>query len=295
MEVPSLLGITAAHDDEINVTSDASVTKFRVAEQVVRLDPESRRIDGRRCVLQISDASATVRERRPGARHRVHAVSIPGTLLSDARCYPYVIREEKGAFPRYRLLTFKVDLDRTNLCTPDRNRRAHPPRRIQNRQARRTAKYSMRPVGSSGYRHAGGIASRTHEHDGLQLLAPGKFGTCSAHAAETVKELRATPIGYPNSGSVRKFHRFLSTFAVNCDDSLIVSRRLPRTEQFAPGRVTNGDNRGMLQLSLGAYGVELRSYIIGCADCLESFLFSKLGLDDRRQRKYTCTGFSKRS
>jgi hypothetical protein len=47
MEVPSLLGITAAHDDEINVTSD-SVTKFLTGEQAVRLDPESRRIDGRR-------------------------------------------------------------------------------------------------------------------------------------------------------------------------------------------------------------------------------------------------------
>jgi hypothetical protein len=75
----------------------------------------------------------------------------------------------------------------------------------------------------------------------------------------------------------------------NCDDSLIGSRRLPRTEQFPPGRVTNGDNCGMLQLSLGTNGVELRSYIIGCADSLESFLFSKLGLDDRWQRKYTCT------
>jgi hypothetical protein len=215
MEVPSLLGITAAHDDEINVTSDASVTKFRVAEQVVRLDPESRRIDGRRCVLQISDASATVRERRPGARHRVHAVSIPGTLLSDARCYPYVIREEKGAFPRYRLLTFKVDLDRTNLCTPDRNRRVHPPRCIQNRQARAYGKILdatsriLRIPPCWRDRLADPI-----EHDGRQLLAPGKLGTCSAHAAETVKELRATPIGYRNSGSVREFHRFLSTFAV---------------------------------------------------------------------------------
>jgi hypothetical protein len=290
------LGITAAHDDEINVTSDASVTKFRVAEQVVRLDPESRRIDGRRCVLQISDASATVRERRPGARHRVHAVSIPGTLLSDARCYPYVLLEEKGAFPRYRLLTFKVDLDRTNLCTPDRNRRAHPPRRIQNRQARRTAKYSMRPVGSSGYRHAGGIASRTQLNTTV--------GSSSRRESwERVRRTRrrqlrsfvlrpsATAILAPSGNSTASFPP--SPF--NCDDSLIVSRRLPRTEQFAPGRVTNSDNRGMLQLSLGAYGVELRSYIIGCADCLESFLFSKLGLDDRRQRKYTCTGFSKRS
>ena len=51
----------------------------------------------------------------------------------------------------------------------------------------------------------------------------------------------------------------------------------------------------MLQLSLGTNGIKLRSYIIGCADCLESFLFSKLGLDHRRQRKYTYTGFSKRS
>lgn len=51
----------------------------------------------------------------------------------------------------------------------------------------------------------------------------------------------------------------------------------------------------MLQFSFGTDGIKLRSYIIGCADCLESFLLSQLGLDDRRQRKYTCAGFSKRS
>jgi hypothetical protein len=48
LKLSFLLCITAPHNDQINVASDASIAKLRAAEQVDRLDPKSCRVHGRR-------------------------------------------------------------------------------------------------------------------------------------------------------------------------------------------------------------------------------------------------------
>ena len=53
-------------------------------------------------------------------------------------------------------------------------------------------------------------------------------------------------------------------------------RRLFRSEEFLPGRIADGEHRGMLQFSLGTDGIKLRSDLAGRADYLQPLVLLNL-------------------